>query len=162
MAIIITALPSEIEDSITQALEGVNNACLAMRQRGLTVLLPASLDFELSINNGSDTGNNTGTSTKTDTATDTKESTEKDAGVSTSVSSFGDAVQTSTKEGGGATTTRSPIGTENSTTTITHPAIRTDAGGGDGSKDITQQKWEKGTGEVVGGTASSAPTKDPN
>ena len=149
MAIVITALPSEIEDSITQALEGVNNACLAMRQRGLTVLLPASLDFELSINNGSDT------------ATDTKESTEKDAGVSTSVSSFGDAVQTSTKEGGGATTTRSPIGTETSKTTITHPEIRTDAGGGDGSKDITQQKWEKGTGEIVGATASSAPTQSP-
>jgi len=89
MAITITAKPEEIESSITQALEGENNACLAMRQRGLTVILPERLDFELTIANSEAAG------------ASTKDTSEKDA-QSNSTTTYGTSTQIANKTGGRA------------------------------------------------------------
>jgi len=132
MAITITAKPEEIESSITQALEGVNNACLAMRQRGLTVILPERLDFELTIANSEATG------------ASTKDTSEKDGGSSVSTTTHGTSTQTASKTGGGHNTTTTPNGEEFSTTTITHPAVSTASSGGDDTREsMTQQHASK-------------------
>jgi len=126
MAITITAKPEEIESSITQALEGVNNACLAMRQRGLTVILPERLDFELTIANSEAAG------------ASTKDTSEKDA-QSNSTTTYGTSTQIANKTGGGHNTTNSPNGSDRSTTSITHPAVQTAASGGDDTDERMTQ-----------------------
>jgi hypothetical protein len=142
MAIQLTALPREIEDVITQSLEGVNNACLQMRQRGLTLLLPERVSFEIEIAQTDDDG----TETKADTGTKKDTGTKTDTGTSTSLTTFGDINTTTDKSGGGFTNTRVPSGDEVSVTNIAHPSILTSSSGGDTTQeDMNQKTKENGT-----------------
>jgi hypothetical protein len=137
MPIVITATPSQLEDSITQALEAVNNSCLAMRQRGLTVLLPTQIDFEVTINNGSDTG------LQVKDGEDTTGSVDGTISTVESTTASAQSTQLTDKTGGDSTSVTAPSGAGGtSNTTITHPNVVTTSSGSDTNKEDMTQQWE--------------------
>ena len=136
MAIVITALPSELEDAIKQSMEAVNNACLEMRQRGFTVLLPASLDFEVTISNDA----NAGTDVKE--GSDTSGTVTGTPSTTTSTVTSAESTQLVDKTGGNSTSVTTPSGVAGtSNTIITHPQVITTSGGGDSQSEEMTQEW---------------------
>lgn len=111
----------KLQEAIIQTLREVNDACLQMRQEGITVLLPDSIEFTANLVTGNDINAVPRLSTEAEldggTVVTLREQLAPD--IST-IRKTGESFRTLSERG--PTTER---------TTITHPSVQTQAGGVD-------------------------------
>lgn len=122
---------SKLQEAIIQCMEEINDACLNLRNQGITVLLPEYVDFEVNMVTGDDINVVSRTSSEAEADGGTVVTTRQQTTPDTS---------SSTRSGENFTTTKNPTqGIE--VTTIGHPAVRTQQGGGDSSEEEVNYEY---------------------
>lgn len=123
---------TKLQEAIQQALREVNDACLALRAEGVTVLLPEAIDFEVRmVTNGDINAVQRGVTEA-----------EADGGQTvTTRSQLSPDTELSKKSGEKFQTART--GTAgNERTEISHPVVTTQQGGGDDSDEKVLYEYE--------------------
>jgi hypothetical protein len=114
----------KLEEAILQAMREINDACLTLRQEGVTVLLPEFVDFDVQLVTGNDINAVQRTSSES----------EADGGVTTTLrEQLGSDVETSVRSSEQNSNSSKVSGTGTETSTMNHPTVRTDQVGGDSS-----------------------------
>lgn len=123
---------TKLKEAIEQALREVNDACLQMRNEGVVVLLPESIDFEVQMVTDNDINavSRTGTESEADGSTTTlREQLSPD-------------VESSDSSGEAVKTERAPTTSGSETTVITHPSVQTAGSGADNSDENVEYQYE--------------------
>ena len=123
---------TKLQEAIQQALREVNDACLALRAEGVTVLLPESIDFEVRMVTNGDIGAVQRSVTEA----------EADGGQTVTLrEQLSPDTEKSEKSGEKFQTQRT--GTAGSERTeISHPSVTTQQGGADNSEENVTYTYE--------------------
>ena len=118
----------KLQEAIIQTLREVNDACLQMRQEGITVLLPEAIEFTANLVTGNDINVVPRTTTEIDI----------DGGTVTTLRQQVTPDTSTVRKSGESFRTTSERGPTTENATITHPSVQTASGGGDTATEQVQ------------------------
>lgn len=121
---------SKLKEAVEQVIREVNDACLQMRNEGVTCLLPEEIEIEAVV------------VTDTNTISRTQTESENDGSVTTLREQLAEDTETRTTSGEGMRTERVPTA-QNETQRITHPAVQTAGSGADNSTEDVSYEYEE-------------------
>ena len=122
--------PTKLQTAILQAMREINDACLTLRNEGLQVLLPETVECEARL------------VTDVNAVSRTETKSENDGSSVTLREHLADDTETVTRDDGTVVTTTAPTSGVESTT-ITHPGVQTASSGGDSSTEDVYYTYEE-------------------